>query len=149
MSNIVRWNPTDELLNVRQMMDRFFEAPWRSLTNGFDEDRLALDVHEDDHTYTVTTALPGVNPDDIEVKLENDVLMIAGETHQQRKEEDDNKRVLLQERRYGSFMRRIRLPQPVDADKIEAVVENGVLTLTLPKTEAAQPRKITVKANKQ
>lgn len=149
MSNIVRWNPTDELLNVRQMMDRFFESPWRSLTNTFDEDTLALDVHEDDNAYTVTTALPGVNPDDIEVKLENDVLMIAGETHQERKEEDDNKRVLLQERRYGSFMRRIRLPQPVDADKIDAVVENGVLTLTLPKTEAVQPHKITVKANKR
>jgi HSP20 family protein len=147
MSNsITRWNPFREVVNMQNMMDRFFED-WRPLSEEFfrsGTNPLSLDVHEDDEAYTITTELPGVKPDDINVRQEGDYIVIEGETHSQT-EGDENKRPLVQERRYGRYSRRFRLPQNVNFDKSGATYQDGVLTLTLPKAPEAKPRTIPVR----
>ena len=146
MTMIRRWNPVREMVEMQRAMDRFFDETWR---NGNGEDfasSLALDVTENDNAYAITANLPGMNPDDIEVTFHDGVLTISGET--KREEEREGDRALVRERSYGKFTRSLRLPQPVDADAIDSSYDNGVLTLTLPKSAEAQPRRISVKSNK-
>ncbi len=148
MNSIRRWNPAREMATMQNIVDRFFED-WRPFTDEmgrFGGSALALDVHEDDKSYVVSTDLPGVNPDEIKIQQEGDYLLIEAETHSQT-EGDDKKRPLVQERRYGRYSRRLRLPENVDFEKSEANYENGVLTLTLPKAPQAQPRLIEVRSN--
>jgi HSP20 family protein len=147
--NIVRWNPFREMAAMREAMDRIFEETWRPFFEEVSQGafRLAVDVHEDNNAYTVVTSLPGVAPENINVRLEGDVLMIDGEIPE-RVVEKEGTQTLLRERQYGRFSRRIRLPQPVDSSKVEAQYENGVLTLTLPKAAEAQPKVIPVKVGK-
>jgi HSP20 family protein len=147
MSTIVRWTPIREMASMQSVMDRFFDETWRGTRPAFAGNALALDVHETDQAYTVQTALPGVNPEQINISFQDDVLTISGEVEQSKSSEDKNTRVLLSERSYGKYSRSIRLSQPIEADKIEANFENGVLTLTLPKAPEAQPRLIPVKTN--
>ena len=148
-NNMVRWNPFRDMIAMQNVMDRFFDEGWRPL---FDEGTsgaraLALDVHENQNSYTVTTELPGVKADDIKIHVDGDFLVIEGETQDQNTP-DENNRPLVKERRYGRYSRRIRLPQPVDFDKAEANYQDGILTLTLPKAEEAQPKTIQVKSGK-
>jgi HSP20 family protein len=131
----------------RDVMDRFMEeSPWGTASptwrrsEGFP---LSLDVAEDDKEYIVKASIPGVDPNAVEITLADNVLTIKGETKQESDTTEKNYHV--RERRYGSFTRSVTLPVAVNADKIEATHENGVLTLHLPKTEAAQPKRISVK----
>ena len=99
----------------------------------------AVDIAEGHDAYEVTAELPGVDEEDIEVKLANGSLMIKGEKQEQKEEKKD---YYLRERRFGSFERQFAVPDGVDIDKIEACFEKGVLTVTLPKgAGAAKPRK--------
>lgn len=146
MNSLTRWEPFREMQTFREMMDRFFEEPWldtpRLWTQRDGEFTLALDVAEDDERYIVTASVPGVDPDQIEVTLTENVLTIKGETKSEKDVEEKNYH--LRERRYGKFSRSVTLPMPVDADAVEATHENGVLTLRLPKAEAVKPKRITV-----
>lgn len=147
MANIIRWNPLREMAAMQNAMDRLFDETWRTWQPVYGEtgaNALALDVHENDNAYIVTTALPGVQAENVNVKLHNDLLTIEGEIPQH---EVENAHSLMQERVYGRFSRTLRLPQPVNRDAVEANFENGILTLTLPKSEEAQPRQIEVKTN--
>ncbi len=148
MSNIIRRSPFRELANMQNVMDRIFEETWRPYfgdgeLSGLNS--LALDVHENDQAFLISTEMPGVTAENIQVKLDGDYLLIEGEVPEQVVEKD-GVRSLVKERRYGSFSRRVRLPQPVDSDKIEAVYRDGVLNLTLPKSEAVKPKMIPIKA---
>lgn len=148
MAALTRWEPMRELATMRQMMDRmldddFFRFPSAWERSGGEVASLALDVAEKDDVYVVKASLPGVNPEDVDITLTDNVLTIRGETKADNEIKQENYH--LRERRFGSFMRSITLPNAVDADKIEAVNENGVLTLTLPKAETVKPRKIEVK----
>jgi HSP20 family protein len=140
---IVRWNPIREMASMQNAIDRIFDETWRSVRPSFTGDALALDVHENENHYTVITALPGLKPEQISVSLHDGVLTISGEMEQTRTEE--NVRVLLQERAYGKFSRSVRLPQAIDGENVQASYDNGVLTLTLPKTPEAKPRQIPVR----
>jgi HSP20 family protein len=150
MANIVRWNPFREMAAMQTAMDRLFEDAWRGnwpQTGRWPSfDTPALDVHENDTAYTVTTPLPGVDPQKINVRLQNGVLTISGEFEETKK--DENAKPVIQERYYGSFSRSITLPQSVDSDKVEATYDNGILTLNLPKSPEAQPKQISIKTNK-
>ncbi len=149
MANIVRWNPLREMAAMQNAMDRLFDDTWRNwgpYNTETGANMLALDMDENDNEYVVTTALPGVQAENVNVKLHNDMLTIEGEIPE-RTVKKEGERSLLQERYYGRFSRSIRLPQPVKREKVEANFENGVLTLTLPKSEEAQPRQIPVKTN--
>jgi len=98
-----------------------------------------VDVVETDKEIRVTVELPGLDEKDINVSLARDVLTISGEKKQAKKERRGN--YYRAERSYGSFRRSIQLPTQVQADKVDAVFRKGVLSITLPKTEAAQKRK--------
>lgn len=143
MANYVRWNPFREMAAMQSALDRMFEDSWRT-TPAFRGDTLAFDVYETDTEYTASVALPGLNPDEISIRLEDNVLTISAELPQPQVPEGAH--VLVQERSFGTFSRSIRLPGLVDADHVEAHYEDGILTLTLPKAEEAQPKRIPVKA---
>lgn len=147
MTTRVRWNPTREMAAMQNVMEQWFE---NGRTNGrlATTHNLALDAYETDSGYVIYTALPGVHPDNINVSMEDDVLTISGEVAAPAFDEKDNVRTLAQERATGKFSRSVRVSAPVDSDKIEAAFENGLLKLSLPKTPAAQPRQIPVKASK-
>jgi HSP20 family protein len=147
MNNLTRWEPYRELATMRQMMDRMldedFLRPLGMWERSGQTNNLALDVAEKEDAYVVKASLPGVNPDEVEVTLTDNVLTIRGETKEDKEIKQENYH--LRERRFGSFARSVTLPNPVNADQIEAINENGVLTLTLPKAESVKPRKIEVK----
>lgn len=107
----------------------------------------SLDVVERPDAYLVSAELPGVNPSDVEIAFENNTLVLRGTKNPWLQvPENGELRVYTAERLSGSFERAVRLPEHVDSDKIEAVYEHGVLTITVPKAEAARPRKIEIKA---
>jgi HSP20 family protein len=147
MSTLIRWDPFREVQTFRQMMDRMMDESnmggqraWPQAGDGFP---LALDVAEDQDKYIVKASIPGVDPNNIDITLTDNVLTIKGETRQEK--DVDEKNYQIRERRYGSFTRSIALPAGVDPEKVEAIHEHGVLTLHLPKTEAVKPKKIAVK----
>lgn len=106
--------------------------------------RPAVDIKEKDDRFLITADLPGVDPKDIEITMDNGVLTIKGERSTEVKDEKDGyKRV---ERVSGAFYRRFSLPDTADADRIEAKGKNGVLEVILPKYEKVQPRHIEVKS---
>ena len=156
MSRIVRLTPIREVVSMRNQMDRLmsdvFSAPavWQNdAYAGYM--RLALDVSENDDSYTVHASVPGIEADDLDISFTENTLTIKGETKDERGNEhgDENEKWHLRERRFGSFMRSISLPTTVNADAIDAHFENGVLTLTLPKAEEVKPWRIAIKPNGQ
>jgi HSP20 family protein len=102
----------------------------------------ACDIIEDKEQLKVVLELPGVRPEDVKINLENQVLTVRGE--KKVAAEESKERWHRYERSYGSFERSFTLPGSVDAERIHATAEHGVLTLTLPKSEKAKPREIPV-----
>ncbi len=127
-------------------LNRLMDDAFRGWTG--DEDYLVgnwvppVDVREDQNAVHVLAELPGINPEDIKIQLENNVLTIRGEKTQQTRTEGE--RVQRYERVYGSFERSFTVPSTVEPDKISATSDHGVLTVTLPKSEKAKPRAISV-----
>lgn len=124
-------------------MDRFFgqEAlPWRGSRKGFTP---TTDVVETDKAFEVTVDLPGMKPEELAIELKNGQLWINGEKKEEK--EEKGKTYHRMERYYGSFQRVVPLPTAVDEEKIAADYKQGVLRVTLPKSEAVQPRHIEVK----
>lgn len=142
MTKIVRWNRVDpeSLFNE---FERVFNKPALRWNNN--EWNIALDVTETEDVYTVKASLPGLTPDDVELTIEDNVLSIKGES----KSDDsiEEAQYHIRERRYGSFSRSIRFPVLVNGDAVEAIFENGVLTLNVPKAEEVKPKRIEIKAN--
>ncbi len=103
----------------------------------------ALDVAERDDAFLVKAELPGMKNDDIDISVQGNVLSISGEKKESAEEKDKNYYHV--ERRFGSFRRDVTLPAGVDANKIEADYRDGVLTVVLPKSESAKPRRIKIK----
>ena len=104
--------------------------------------RLAVDIQEEENQYVILADIPGVDPKNIDITMEDGVLSIKGDRRDENSEESNGyKRV---ERNTGSFYRRFSLPDTADADKIEALSKDGVLKLILPKHKKAQAKKITV-----
>lgn len=151
MTKIVRWNPMREAVDLFNEFDRVFESPlyrsrWgmpMSANEVVGSWNLALDVAEKGEQFTIKASLPGINPEDLNVTLEDNVLTVQGEIREDETIEEETYH--LRERRYGKFSRSLRFPVPVDSNQIEAAYENGVLTLTVPKSEAVKPKRIEVK----
>ncbi|MBN1965089.1 MAG: Hsp20/alpha crystallin family protein [Anaerolineae bacterium] len=145
MSTLMRWNPLRELQNADETFERFFDDPWlRSRTNVVRDRawRMPLDAYMTGDALVVTMELPGVNPDDVEITLENNVLTIRGELHPRTEEE---RNYVLRERPAGRFERALSINTPVDTAKTEATFADGLLTLTLHKAEEAKPKTIAIK----
>jgi HSP20 family protein len=148
MANLTRWDPFREMALMRSWMDRMLEESNFGLRGGEQEGAgaVALDVAEDNDSFIVHASIPGINPEDVEITLQNDVLTIRGQTSQQN--EQKNQRFHLRERRFGSFTRSIVLPSAVNREEINATCENGVLTIRLPKSQEQKPRRISINAGR-
>ena len=141
-----RWEPFGELRRMHENMDRLWRGAYANQENGQEIESWAipLDVVEEGDNILVHASMPGVNPDDIDVTIENDVLTIKAQSSTQREHKEGN--YLMKERRTGSFHRSLHLPDTVDADKAVPHYEQGVLTVTLPKVETKKAKKLTVVA---
>lgn len=139
--SLVRYEPWGLLNQLSKELDRSFRGSENSDVATSDWTP-AVDIKENESGFVIVADIPGVDPKDIEVHMENGVLSIKGERESEKKEEKDGyKRV---ERSYGSFYRRFSMPETADATKINAKSKNGVLEVTIPKQEKEQPRKIEV-----
>jgi HSP20 family protein len=134
-----------DMLSLRDAMERLFQESFvragHALASASGEPIL-LDVADAGGRYLIRASLPGVQPDDVHLSVQGETLTIRGERKPEQTESDA--RWLLRERRPGTVERTITLPSPVDVDAAHASFETGVLTLSLPKAAAAQPRKIRV-----
>lgn len=136
-----RWGWVDE--DFDQLFEGFFR-PLRPLEEQTHWDLVpAVDVSENDEQFTVRAELPGVKKDDISVTVENGVLTIGAETRSE-SESQDSGRYIRQERRYGKYLRGLRLGVQIDEHKIKATYKDGVLELVLPKAETVKPKRIAV-----
>jgi HSP20 family protein len=136
-----------EMLSLREAMDKLFEESfvgpqWRSLWPAEGGATLAMDVYETGDALVVTAPVPGIRPEEVEITVTGNTLTVKGETKAEERTEQGS--YLRQEVRYGSFQRTMDLPVDVQADKAEAVFENGMLTLTLPKAEQVKPKSIKI-----
>jgi HSP20 family protein len=147
---IERWDPFREAISLRDAMNTLFQESFvrpgnLSATNG--HSTLPLDVSETEDAFVVKASLPGIKPDDVQITVQGDMLTIRGESKEEEEKKDERWHV--RERRFGSFQRSVSLPTPVNSDAAQARYEHGVLTLTLPKSEAAKPRQIKIGAKAQ
>ncbi len=142
--SMIRWEPFREVLNLRQAMDKFMEDGLR-YPGVFTEGTMpSVDIFETDNDFVVKASVPGVKQEDLDISIVGATLTIKGEIKAE--EEQKGKNYYRQECRYGSFARSLTLPAELNADKAEANMENGILTLTIPKMEKAKPKAIKVKA---
>jgi HSP20 family protein len=144
MNHATRWTPATAYLQNREPFYRLFDSFFNSEAQG-EETRSwvpPVDIQETGDSYVFHAELPGMTKDDIQITLENSVLRLSGE----RKFEKDVKKESFHrvERTYGTFTRTFTLPTQVDAEKVRAAFENGILTLTVPKAEQAKPRRIEI-----
>jgi HSP20 family protein len=146
---LVRWRPRTRLPIVQDDMDRAFDRLMRQWASpvSFSEAgwNPSVDVIETDDEIVVKAEIPGVSMDDIDLTVENNRMILSGEKKQEHEEKDDN--YYLMERSYGSFRRIFVLPAQADADRVVASYEDGLLTVTVPKSEAAKGMKIDIKRN--
>jgi len=148
---IERWQPLTELMSLRQAMDRLFEdsflRPSRFLSVFGEAATPALDVYQTPNEVVVKAAVPGLKPEDLTIDITGETLTIKGEHKAQ--EEVKKEDYLYQERRYGAFSRSVLLPSGLKPDKAEATIEDGVLTITIPKAEEVKPKTIKVRAKEK
>jgi HSP20 family protein len=145
--NIVRWEPFREITSLRDAMDRLFEdsfvrAP--RLWSRAGEWELPIDMHQTANEVVAKASLPGFKPEEVDISITGDTLTIKGEHKEEQEVKDEN--YFYKERRYGTFSRSVLMPVKVKSDKAEAVFEDGVLILTLPKAEEVKPKQIKVRA---
>lgn len=148
--SMTRWDPFRDMMTLREAMANLLEdsfvAP-RGAQTGV-ASSLAVDLRETPDAFVVTAALPGVKPQDVDISVLGETLRIQAETKDEREQRQgdgkENGRWIVRERRHGMVQRVLTLPNQVKADEAEATFEHGVLTLTLPKAEAAKPRAIKV-----
>ncbi len=143
----IRRHPYRSFTGLDRFVDRVIRNgpgsywTWPSIWD--DRFRPSLDVYETSDDLVVKATIPGVKPDDITLTLKDDTLVIQGKAEEASEEKEE--RYYLRERRSGGFHRAVLLPEGLDVKKAEATFEDGVLTVTLPKTEEAKPQEIKVK----
>lgn len=155
MADITRWDPFRDLVSIQDELNRLFGRTYGA------EPRLGaaeltragatgswvppLDVFETGDKLVVKVELPGIEPEAVEVSVEDSTLTVSGSREFQHETEEQNYHRI--ERRYGAFSRSLRLPQTADAERVDARFDRGVLTIEVPKREEAKPRRIEIKAN--
>jgi len=142
---IERWDSFREAISLRDAMNSLLQESFvrpggMPAANG--HSTLPLDVSETENEFVVKASLPGIKPEDVQITVHGDMLTIRGESKVEEEKKDEHWH--LRERRYGSFQRSVSLNTPVNSDQAQASFEHGVLTLTLPKSEAAKPRQIKI-----
>jgi HSP20 family protein len=162
------WDPLSEVFSLRQAMDRLLEDAviWPSRAASGARQRgfsVPVNLVEHDNDLVVQAAVPGVRPGDITLQIQDNTLTLEGDVHEdveqpagqpgrsngQQDQQQGRQRYHYQERRYGRFFRQITLPVPVAADQTSALLENGVLTVTMPKAPEARQRRIPIATTSQ
>jgi len=144
VNTLIRLNPFSEMRRLQDEMNRMFDPgfPFENGELGAANWVPAVDIEETPETLRVIAELPGMKREDIQVEFENGMLTIRGtRTREEEKKEKNFHRV---ERSFGSFVRAFRLPATVDAEKIAATYEDGVLKLEMPKREESKARRIQI-----
>jgi HSP20 family protein len=141
------WDPFGSLSHLQDEMNRMFDTSLRRFTMGEYEGAFlpAIDLVDEKDKFIVRAELPGMKKEDVHVVLQDNWLTISGEKKHEAESKETN--YYRTERVYGTFTRRLELPTGVDAKKIDAQFKDGVLHISLPKTEEAKPREIEVKVN--
>lgn len=152
MKNITLWNdnsplsPWRGLMDLQRNLDRMFDQAFRdSRSDRWADESVfhpACDVEETDSHYVMSVDIPGVSKKDINIEVKDNQLFISGERKAERKERG------VSERTHGKFHRIVTLPSGIDAEKIEAQYQDGVLTVALAKAESAKPRQIKITEGK-
>jgi HSP20 family protein len=146
--NLIRWNALPEISILQREMNRLFQDASQNWSGDFNSASgwmPATDIYEMDNSVVVQIDLPGINPKDIDVVIENNVLTIRGERGFEAK--ISSEALHRMERSYGKFARSFALPVSVDAQHVDATYKNGVLTLSIAKAEHARPKRIQIAAN--
>jgi HSP20 family protein len=149
--NLVRWSPFNEMSLLQNQMNRLFEGAlhgWPDESNGTTGTTSwvpAADIYESDNELVVNLDLPGIDPKMVDLRVENNVLTIRGERQFEEKQNKDNYHRV--ERSYGAFGRSFTLSTAVDPEKTRASYKAGVLSIALPKAEAAKPKRIQIAVN--
>jgi len=142
---IVRYNPFRDLRTIQEQMNRLIDLAWNR-ESGEDIREGAwqppVDIYEDENSVIIKAELPDVDQKDIEVKIEDNTLMLRGERKQDQTVKKENYHRI--ERYYGSFQRSFALPLTIDREKVKASCERGILTIILPKREESRPKQINV-----
>jgi HSP20 family protein len=143
---IVRWEPFRDLVSVQRDFDRLFRE---AFSPQFAEAELStrswappVDIYETDNDIVLKAELPGVDPKDVEVRVEDNNLYLKGERKFEKEVKEQNYHRI--ERSYGSFARSFSLPSSISADKVKAEFNDGLLTITMPKREEAKPKTVKV-----
>src|ERR1700682_2909885 len=146
MTLITRYDPFREFVTLQDRMNRLFRDPRGP--EGHDESLTTssfappVDVYEDEHNITLKIEVPGIDEKDIDVRGENNTLTVHGERKFEKEEKEENFRRV--ERQYGSFTRSFTLPTTVDAEKVSATYDKGILKISLAKKAEAKPKQIKV-----
>jgi len=147
---IVRWEPFRDLMATQRDFDRLFREAFSPV---FGEGELStrtwappVDIYETDENLVLKAELPGINPDSVEIRVEDNTLYLKGERKFEKEVKEQNYHRV--ERSYGAFTRTFSLPGSIDADKVAANFKDGVLTLTMPKKEEAKPKTIKINVSK-
>lgn len=135
------------LRSLQDEVNELFESVFPGSTGDDDESPSAMwsprmDVTESEDTYRLSIDLPGMSKEDVSIKVQDNRLMIRGERQGEMQSDDEN--VVRMERTFGTFVRTLRLPTSVNEEKIGATFDNGVLSVTLPKTEKSKPKEIAI-----
>ena len=144
---VSRWDPFRDLMSIQNELNRLFGRTYAGDDAGGSTGTAwmpQLDVYETADRFVVKVELAGVEPDDVDLSVEDSTLTVRGERRFYDEVDDDAFHRV--ERRYGAFARSLTLPQTADAERIEASFDRGVLTIEVPKAEQAKPKKIEIKA---
>ena len=148
---ISRWEPFCDLVSTQDRFNQLFNgAVARALGDQQEVSQRTwvppVDIYETGDSLVLKAELPGINPDDVEIRVEDNTLYLKGERKFAKEVKDENLHRV--ERSYGTFTRSFALPNTIDSDKVKAEYENGILTLTMPKREEAKPRTIRINVSK-
>ena len=141
---LTRWNPWGDLFSLHDQMDQLFNEAFRDVAPARFEraSYVPLDIRHTDEAFVIEADVPGLRPEDVEITLDENVLTIKGSRKEET--EDKNGGYVRRERRVASVERRVAVPAEVRRDEITASFENGVLTITVPRPQKAQPKRIPV-----
>jgi len=151
MANLTRWDPFADLLSFPDRLNQLLNQGTHVSRGKSNEQSLTfanfippVDVMENDNNIMVQVELPGVREEDVEVRIENNMLTISGERRLENEEQRDN--FLRVERAYGRFYRSFTLPSNIDPENVSATFDNGILKITIPKREESKPKQIKIES---
>ncbi len=147
---IVRWEHLRDLMTAQREFGHLVRETFSPAAGGGEVSTRTwappVDIYENGENLVLKAELPGINPDDVEVCVEDNTLYLKGERKFEKEVKEENYQRV--ERTYGTFVRTFSLPNAIDSDKVAANYKDGVLTLTLPKREESKPRTIKISVNK-